>query len=295
MTGAVIYEGTAADSIEVKQDILERICNGRPAPQQPARLPLGDIVMVPALFQPRSGGEWQSDAHLRTLAGSVNNAKELTGKAPLKAVVVFWIGDAWACIDGHHRLAAVRGPLRANRSATIGVEVFTGTLAEAMLEATRRNSETKLPMTDADRSERAWQLFLLGAGTHAAIGGACIVSTKSLQRMAQAVRRHGQTPEGASMLHEMSWFQVRMLMNGEQKGAVDMDTRMDEKVRRHAEALSKVIKSNSPALVAAALIRRDPEHAREIQRILKEQLDPENPFTSGVDGLPQFPEEGGEF
>lgn len=114
---------------------------------------------------------------------------------------MFWISDAWACLDGHHRLAAIRG-LNAGPAATVAVEVFTGTLDAVMLEATLRNSQNKLEMRETDKTERAWKLYLLGSGPHEAIATACGVSTKTVQRMARVVKKLGVTSDAMEMIRE---------------------------------------------------------------------------------------------
>jgi hypothetical protein len=294
---SALSNATAAEALEAKEALAQRIKNGAPAPSPaPARLPLGAIETVPELFQPRTHGEWQSDAHLKALASGLTNAKQTTGKSSAAPVLVFWIGDAWACLDGHHRIAAIMGTLRGGPAATVGVEVFGGSLEEAMLEAPRRNSRNKLVMTDADKSEHAWKLLLAGAGTHKAIATACDRSTKSVQRMAQAVKQLAVTPERRATLLGLRWWQAREWLDREPSEELSSDARRQDRVRRHAEALGKVIKDNSPDIVGDALIRMNPELALALMNHLKMHLAQDDPFTSDEYGLPQFPEgPGGEF
>jgi hypothetical protein len=251
--------------------------------------------MVPELFQPRSGGEYQSESHVKSLERAIKNAKEAKGTVGLAPVLVFWIGDAWACLDGHHRLTAI-GATGAGPKATIGVEVYQGTLDGAMLEATLRNSQNKLAMGDTDKSERAWKLFLLGTGTHKDIATACGVAPKTVQRMAGVVRKLGASPEGMTMLRNLTWWQAREASKGEPIEQLDLDARRAERVKRQAEALGKVIKDNRPDIVGDALLMLNPELATALAQHLVKQLRAENPFPLDDDGLPQFPAEvGTEF
>jgi hypothetical protein len=287
---SVLNSGTAEDALKARLKITERIKQGAPAPAPvPKRLPIDAIERIPALFQPRGSDDWRSSSHVNGLASSITKAREADGGAKIEAVLVFWVGDAWACLDGHHRLAAIQKKNRAG--ASVGVEVFSGTIEEAMMEATRRNSRNKLSMNEKDKSERAWQLFLTSAGTHKAIAEACGVSTKSIQRMAEAVKRLGSTPEGLETLRALHWWQVRLLLQPGRTDELSPDERRHGRIQRRAEALGKVIKDDSPGTVAEALMLRDPEFAKAVMLQLRKIYLRENPFNIGPDGLPEFPED----
>ena len=220
---------------------------------EPCRLPLAEIEILKDVFQPRSSGEWQSESHVRTLAVDLKNSGDSNEKR-LETVLVFWVGDAWALLDGHHRIAAISGYLGGKARRTIAVEVFSGTLEAAKLEATRRNSRNKLPMTSTDKPEQAWKHLLAGDGSHREIALACGVSTKTVQRMQAVVRLHGATAEGVEVLGGLRWWQARMLVSGVAVPHPKENFKRDDKVRRHGEALAKVIKDNDPAMVGDGLI-----------------------------------------
>jgi ParB-like chromosome segregation protein Spo0J len=65
------------------------------------------------------------------------------------------IGDKYYILDGHHRLDAYHSAQWSNK---IPVKVFSGTLQDARLKALELNSRNKLPMTQADKQEAAWEL-----------------------------------------------------------------------------------------------------------------------------------------
>lgn len=287
---SVLNQGTAGDAIKAKAALIERISNGGPAPTPaPKRLSVDDIGRMPELFQPRSSEEWRSTAHVNALSTSISNSKGANAGAMLVPVLVFWVGDAWFCLDGHHRLAAIVKKKRAG--ASVGVEVFSGSVDEAMMEATRRNSPNKLSMNEKDKSERAWQLFMSGTGTHKAIAEASGVTTKTVQRMARAVKKHGTTDEAMERLRGFRWWKVRELTNPDAAGQLSFDEMKDGRIQRRADVLGKVIKNDAPDMVAAALMYHDPVFAKAVMLQLHMLYERDNPFDLGPDGLPEFPEE----
>jgi ParB-like nuclease domain len=92
----------------------------------------------------------RSTDHITTLVSGL----KATG-APFKPILVFWAGDRFFAVDGHHRLAAYD---LIEWKAPIPVEVFVGSLGEARMEALDRNIKDQLPMTDVEKREVAWQL-----------------------------------------------------------------------------------------------------------------------------------------
>ena len=285
---ATVNNATAGEAVTAKQAVATRIKMGKPAPVvSPRTLTLGAIEIISELFQPRSSGDWASDSHTRTLAVGIKNGRESSSEERLPPVLVFWVGDGWACIDGHHRLAALKGFLKADAQSSVSVEVFSGSLEEAKLESTRCNSRNKLVMSAADKTEQAWRHLLAGDGTHKSIALACGVSTKSVSRMASVVRERGATPEGLEGLLGLHWWQARVLIEG--RDAPTEPGKRDD-VKRQAEALAKVIKNNRPELVCDALICFDPVLAEALMHQLVRKLS-DSPHPFETDGLPQFPED----
>jgi hypothetical protein len=63
------------------------------------------------------------------------------------------------------------------------VQLFEGTLNEAILEATKLNSKDKLPMTEDDKFDRAWKLVCLESYTIKETANVCGVSDPTISRM----------------------------------------------------------------------------------------------------------------
>ena len=115
----------------------------------PDTLKLTEIETLEGVFQYRNPRPHKSDAHKGRLSRSVKR----TGGA-LGRLKVYWAGDGWVCIDGHHRLAAY------HRSGLqdVPIEVFTGPLKDAVALALMANTQDKLSMDDTEKTAAAWGL-----------------------------------------------------------------------------------------------------------------------------------------
>lgn len=124
---------------------------------RPKAVPLSEIRECTAVFQPRSAdarGGSMSDRHIRELARVIR----ATDGGDLTPVLVMPLGSRWQLIEGHHRVAAYKTEKRAN---PIPVEIFEGSLEEAIAQSVARNSQNKLPLQLKDRREAAWKLIQL--------------------------------------------------------------------------------------------------------------------------------------
>jgi hypothetical protein len=290
---SVLNSGTAEDAVSAKTATIERIANGAPPPPKPARLPVDQIVRIPEIFQPRSSSAQghKSAAHVNDLSTGIDIAREVDKGAKMEPVLVFWVGDAWACLDGHHRLAAIDKKRRrlGGKVPTVAVEVFSGTVDAAMLESTRRNSRNKLPMEGRDKSERAWQLLLTGTGTHREISEVCGVATKTLQRMAKVLREEGSNPDRMEALRGLAWWQV--LLMGRKEAEPGTSDRERARIERRAEVFEKSMGADSAETIAEVLMVKDPEFAKAVGRRIHALLSRAQDFENDTDDLPEFPEE----
>ncbi len=134
-------------------DLRARIAAGSLEPPDVAELNISSIEIVENVFQHRSGNQAGSGQHIDALVKSLRSRKGVA----LDPVVVFWVGDGWVLVDGHHRLNAY---VEHGRTAPVPVRVFNGTLDEAICEALRGNSRDKLPMSQREKSEAAWRLVV---------------------------------------------------------------------------------------------------------------------------------------
>lgn len=128
-----------------------------PAAPLPDGLALDQIAKAESVFQPRTlQGRMREDmAHLKTLAGAVGTPEKPKFLDP---ITVWWGGDRWFVIDGHHRIEAYQ---QVGIRAAVPVTIFTGTLDEAMAHSSASNSKDKLPMSMNDKRNAAWRLVVL--------------------------------------------------------------------------------------------------------------------------------------
>ncbi|ESX22141.1 plasmid partitioning protein ParB [Mesorhizobium sp. LSJC255A00] len=154
---------------------------------KPRRLPLGHILVAPAVFQVRTGaaaGGVTEPLHVQALQRALEAKHE--DVRVLDPVTVYAVGKGAYCIDGHHRLAAYRA---AKVKGSVPVEWFEGSLAEAIAEAAKRNQKVKLPMTQTERLEAAWRLVILGAHSKRKTAEASGVSERTVANMRALYRQ----------------------------------------------------------------------------------------------------------
>lgn len=142
---------TASNWVERKNELEVRITRGIPAPEGVTELSLGDIEIVDEVFQHRSNNMASSSNHCRELTKRLKAGKGLA----FDPLVVFWVGDGWVLVDGHHRVEAYQG---VQFTQPVPVIVFDGSLDDAINEALRGNSKDKLSMTSREKSNAAWRL-----------------------------------------------------------------------------------------------------------------------------------------
>lgn len=135
------------------KELQARIAAGTTPAPDVTELAISDLEIIEDVFQHRSGNQAGSGQHIDSLVKSLRNRKGVA----LDPVLVFWVGDGWVLVDGHHRLHAYEEHKRAE---PVPVKVFQGTLDEAICEALRGNSRDKLSMGRREKSEAAWRLVI---------------------------------------------------------------------------------------------------------------------------------------
>lgn len=135
---------------------------GNPYAASPEALPLHEITTHEPLFQTRSPSEDESETHVRKLYRTIIRKSG----SPLDPIQVFWIGDTWCCIDGHHRLKAYKRAVEKGHwqtSQPVPVEVFRGSLLEASAEGGEENGKARLAMQESEKNDHAWSFVILDA------------------------------------------------------------------------------------------------------------------------------------
>jgi hypothetical protein len=164
---------------------------------------------MPEVFQPRSVEDEDTGADPRHVTELID-VLERRGDRGLDRIAVFWSGQAWIVIDGHHRLGAYLGS-ESWQGRPVPVEVLTGDLQALIAEAAERNVKTTLPMVKTDKVNAGWRLVcltelqVLEVAARADISRSQVKKMRSRVRELQALRPEQFTGE---MLASHQWREV---------------------------------------------------------------------------------------
>lgn len=225
--------------------IEKRIRRGSsPYPAAPVELLLREVATFEPLFQTRSPSDDESETHIRKLHRAIKCRR---GK-PLDPVQVFWVGDAWMCIDGHHRLKAYKRAVGAGHwqeSQPVPVTVFEGTLLDASAAGGAENGKDRLPMQDREREDHAWSFVILDAEQKvskketAEKTGVGTATIGNMRRVLGYFREQKPMHDPA----DFSWRQAQHLERfGEERESGSAEERRQQDVERYARLLRKAFK-----------------------------------------------------
>lgn len=227
---------------DARRHLEQQLKDGKPHPAtKPSKLPLAAIREAPELFQFRNPLEWASDAHAQEMA------KTAKGGTPLAAILIWWGGNGWYCIDGHHRLEAYRRAKWPHKEP-VPVSVYEGSVAQAMLKASGSNSQPKLNMSKAEQTQAAWELVVsltVKEASARAIARAACVSERYIFAM-RKVKETLSSQDPARDLSSLYWHHARELAEGienPQKEARD-DAYFYEEAVREGKRIADLIQSN---------------------------------------------------
>ncbi len=156
-------------------------------------------------------------------------------------MTIFWTGNGWAVIDGHHRLRAYRAT---DWRDDVPVKVFTGSLDEAMGYAGKLNSGEKLPMSNSEKKALAWKLTTCTKLSKECVRLASGMSDGFLSHMrrihAILLKEKSLAAEGVAA---MSWHDAQKQAAGEapEKEVIDRDAWIEEKAQEMANRILKAI------------------------------------------------------
>jgi hypothetical protein len=228
-----------------------------------------EIKTEEQLFQPRDfiGQAGERKDHLRHLRDALFwNSGSL---AKFDPVTVWWSGQQWFVLDGHHRLEAidrfnVEQDKRKNGRAKgkplakirrVPVEVFEGSLSDALRETTRENGKSYLTMTATQRSNWAWRVgcqhwggLIDGKFVVAERARELHVSRNTLVNMKAAYHKLVQMKNDGepfketevAKLSDMSWAEASKLARGEDEQDVWDEQRVDAEADKIKETLIRV-------------------------------------------------------
>lgn len=234
--------------LDAKNSVLARIANGLPAPQAPTTLSLNGIEMIPALFQQRRITPEESADHIQSLARPIKVGPRGAQQESLAPITIMWVGDAWACVDGHHRLGAYR---LVKHLAPIPVEAISATsLEDAVRVSMSGNNMDKLKLSPRCRSEAAWRFTVAGGMSKAEAVRLTGVNDSTVAIMRRALADFQKTHTSANAA-DFTWAQMRLLKHEpSEMGNKDADHLAAEKLLRRTE---KHLKGSTPRVIFLAL------------------------------------------
>lgn len=124
---------------------------------------LSDLQVRPFLFQFRETGEdthssdfFRSKTHIKNLSKPLRNPE-----TELDPITIAWISlslseGMWTVIEGHHRVEAYKSHNR----RLIPCVIFEGDRVETVLQALSSNLKDKLPMTQSEKLDAQWTIFV---------------------------------------------------------------------------------------------------------------------------------------
>lgn len=225
-----------------------------PSHPHPTRLLISEIGRMASVFQPRiiEGQLGIDEAHLTELEYAIGKPDS---PKLLDAITVWWGGDRFYVIDGHHRLNAYE---RKGVRGGIPVEVFEGTLDEAMAQSAALNSKNRLPMRQEDKLNFAWRLVLISGLSKRKIVDACAVANGSVGSMRKVRDVLLENPEVTlEELYKMTWSEARMTAAGTAMDTpFDPDAALRNRAERFAKSIARAVKDRpmvDPEAFALAL------------------------------------------
>lgn len=269
--------------LKQKAILEERIKAGSPAPEDPDLLPLDSIRLIPQIFQHREDHQWSSEDHVRTLVKGMRNSTKAANKKPLEPIMVFWAGDAWVLIDGHHRYKAYKA---IGYTDPVPATVFRGSLDAAIGQALKGNSKDKLPMSKSEKTNAAWRLVISTGLSLSQLVEASTISKPTIVLMKKAMRHLRQVDPSVN-LDELTWQEAHRKFQGKDEPTFEPNFEWrDKRVAVVAQTLSDAF---------GGQFKRQPEVFWEAVRKYDSNLIDYFLFSHGIDPEDFHVEETEEF
>jgi ParB-like chromosome segregation protein Spo0J len=246
-----------AEALEAIRKALT-INHGKP-PRDPEVLDLKALRIVESVFQPRDlrFREGDHEAHVDTLTKAVGKSEK---PKYLDPITVWWGGDRWYILDGHHRRLAYE---RAKIKKGIPVRVFKGTLEEALAQSVSLNSKNKLAMSPQDKMNTAWRLTTCTDFSKSRIAEECGVAERSVANMRRVRRELDELGKSVDEMLALTWADAQREAKGEPRPEIDQDAATERRAQRYARSIARALKDRP---------HKDPEGFARALQLLDERL-----------------------
>lgn len=253
----------------------------KPPYENPTILRLKDIRRALSIFQPRHirhvGETCASLAHRDELL----NALKVSGGMFLDPITVYWTGQAYRVLDGHHRLEAYLEHFKGKLHTTVPVRLFKGSPEEAVLMAIELNSKNHLPMSKDERFDRAWQMTVMGIGSKATVARTCKMAQSTIGVMraraneleADYKKLMGEWPsfdpeDWKLEASKMTWAEAKKQVKRKYPEEADfMEHAVNDFAKRFGKQFGTQM-ANKAEIVAYGLSRYSERLAKELYQIL---------------------------
>ena len=247
------------------EELKARVLDGEREPKElPNVLALDEVVICEGVFQHRYNNFSASEAHIRELRRAIRASEG----QPFDPITVFWVGDAWCCIDGHHRLRAYR---EEGYRGAIPVQVFSGSVEQAFARASEGNSKDKLAMTQQEKLNAGWRLVVGTTLSKSKISQASGVSERTIANMRDAMRKIKEgNPD--QPLDELTWKDAQRVAKGLEPLEIEFDEGWQEaRAQQMAMTLHKTF-GDQPRNQPEIFLRAIEIYSSSLARDMAEQL-----------------------
>ncbi|WP_419830606.1 ParB/RepB/Spo0J family partition protein [Methylobacterium sp.] len=267
-------DGTGLSRAELFQiEQKEARTQERPTQLLPQRIHVADKALQPRGYLGPDGIDTEL---VKDLMAAIRGGKDTI--LPLKVVP---IGSRFFLMDGHHRLTAYHS---VGWTKLITVEVFDGTLTDAIAECARCNRKNTATMSKSARWEWAWIMVKLGSETYSKsqIEEATGVSNGLIGEMRRKWRTIGPTlnPQETERL---TWSNAKRDLKDAKEFSLDtwreceaneMAKRVQETPKRKAlrdpEVFNRMIHKVNSGLVPKLIESWLPEHLELVEELIRE-------------------------
>ncbi len=241
----------------LRRELDQKTDDGTPPPHG---LRPKEISRNVAVFQPRElrGNLAEDEQHISVLVKAIGDPKK---PRMLDPILVWWSGARWIVIDGHHRLLAYH---RAGVTAPVPLEVFRGSLEEAVGAAAAANSKNKLPMSEADKLNMAWRLTVhFPERSKRKVARDCSISERSVANMREALGKLRARGVAVEDIPD-NWKDAKRDADGDER---DADWDADAARRKREDYWAKAILRS-----CGKPVTRDPEALALALRTIDDRL-----------------------
>ena len=244
-------------SFEVAHKQLEEeLAAGKEPPfDNPHAIAIKHINTAQSVLQPRGLNDISaSEEHIKVLVKAI---EQNIPSHTLDPITIWWSGSNYRVIDGHHRLEAYRQVHKAGsiKLPSIPVQLFEGSLKDALLESTKLNSKDKLAMTEDDKFDRAWKLVCLECYTIRETANVCGVSDPTISRMRKKLSEYQEKFPQAwnGEVFHLTWKQAMMLDKEEHEFDEEWEIKQAKEWAQRLHKAFGIKLSSQPSVAALAL------------------------------------------